>query len=217
MIRAVIFDMDGLIIETESLQSKAYEQVVREHGKEPQYESNGLVHVVGVRGDLAWKTILDKHNITGNIEALRTRRREIYIRLLQGHLVPTEGLSSLLELLRQKHIKIALATGSSQKIAIFILKGLGILRYFSVLVTGDQVKNGKPDPECFIRAAEKIHEIPENCLVLEDAEPGIRAAKQIGMHVIAVPTVYTQDQDFAQADFVVKSLADVTQEMINSF
>jgi HAD superfamily hydrolase (TIGR01509 family) len=216
MIRAVIFDMDGLIIESESLQSKAYEQIVREYRKQPQYEENGLIHTVGIRGDEAWKVLLAKHNITADIEKLRERKREIYVNLLKEHLVPMEGLLPLLTLLENNHIPRALATGTNKKIATFILEGLGILEHFSVLVTGDMVIKGKPDPECFIVCAKQLKVDPYDCLVLEDAEAGILAAKKIGMQVIAVPTIYTRKHDFSQADFVVKSLTNIDKQLIDS-
>lgn len=216
MIRAVIFDMDGLIIETESLQSKAYEQIIREHGKAPVFEENGLVHKIGLRGDDAWKTVLDKHDLTANIEQLRKRKRELYAEILKKNLIPMPGLLRLLSLLSEKNIPMAIATGTIRPIAEFILTELGILDFFSVIVTGDEVKKGKPDPESFMLASQRLHVIPTECLVLEDAEPGVTAAKLLGMCVIVVPTAFTKNNDFSKAERVVKSLEDVTEEMILS-
>ncbi|MDE2026067.1 MAG: HAD family phosphatase [Patescibacteria group bacterium] len=214
MIRAVIFDMDGLIIETESLQSKAYEQIIREYGKEPIFEDNGLVHKVGLRGDDAWKTVLNKHDLTGDIEQLRSRKRELYLEILKKNLIPMPGLRSLLSILSEKKIPMSLATGTIRQIATYVLTELDILDYFSVLVTGDEVKKGKPDPETFMLASKRLHVIPSECLVFEDAQPGVTAAKLLGMCVIAVPTSYTKKDNFSQADKVVKSLESVNWEVI---
>ena len=208
--------MDGLIVETESLQSKAYEQIIREHGKEPVFEENGLVHKVGIRGDEAWKIVLNKHQLTADIEKLREKKRSIVLQLLENDIKPMPGLIDLLDLLKRESIPIALGTGSTKAVATKILESLRIFHYFSVLVTGDEVKKGKPDPECFVRASERLGVLPQDCLVLEDAEPGVIAAKRIGMKVVAVPTLYTKDQDFSKADKMVDSLERVNWSMIAS-
>lgn len=216
MIKAAIFDMDGLIVETESARSKAYERVLEEYGKEPLFEESGLVHKVGIRGDDAWEIILKRHNLNGDIQELRERTREFYLDILKNTIAPMPGLLALLQFLKKKNLPIALATGAKRSIAEYILDKLSIKHYFSVLITGDEVKRGKPDPACFIQASEKLHVIPEECLVLEDAEAGITGAKSIGMKVIAVPTQFTKKQDFSKADIIVDSLKKVNWKMILS-
>lgn len=216
MIKAVIFDMDGLIIDSEPIQSEAFSQVIKAYGKTPILNKNGLVMITGIRADDNWKIIKEKYQIDEDISILRDKRRIVYINLLKNNLKAMPGLYNLLTLLQNKQIKMALVSSSTLPNILFVLEGLKIKEYFEIIISGDDVTKGKPDPECFILGSKRLDVKPENCLVLEDAESGVIAGKAAGMKVIAVPNQYTKNHDFSLADKVVDSLEKIDSKFLRS-
>lgn len=214
MIKAVIFDMDGLMIDTEPIQSQAFANVLRSYGKEPVINSNGLVHEVGVRGDKNFRTMKKKYDIDEEISTLRKKRRIAYETLLENGVSPLPGLFNLLKILKQKKIPLAIASGSPMKHIMIILEYIKIVDYFDVIISGEDVKEGKPNPECFIKASQQLKISYKECLVIEDAESGVNGAKKIGMKVIAIPSIYTQHHSMKNADKVYSSLEKVTWSTI---
>lgn len=216
MVRAVLFDMDGLMIDSEPLQSLAFEAVIREYGKEPLLYDNGLVHEIGVRGDKNWLALMEKYDISEDITVLRSKRRAVYEQLVtQVEAMP--GLHELLGLLKKNNVLAAVVTSSPRKHAEPILANLNISDHFTHIICGDEVEKGKPDPEGFLRASQLLEIHPQHCLVIEDAESGLRAAKLASMNTIAVPSKYTKHHDLQHADLVVESLHDISWDVIRSF
>lgn len=214
MIKAVIFDMDGLMIDTEPIQSQAFAAVLRAYGKEPSINANGLVHEVGVRGDRNFRAMKKKYNIDEDVLILRKKRRIAYEELLQNGVSPLPGLLHLLHVLKQKKIKLAIASGSPRKHIMLILDHVKITDYFDVIISGEDVTEGKPNPECFIKASNQLKIPIQECLVLEDAESGIKGAKQIGMKTIAIPSSYTKHHEFILADKICTSLEEITVDLL---
>ncbi len=210
MIKAVILDMDGLMIDSEPLVSKSFELLIKEYGKEPIFEKNGLIHRVGL-GKIAIDMIKKKHGIKEKVDILRIRRREIYYEILKKEKIkPMPGLVKLLKLLRKKKFKIALASNSHLKNIVNILKTLKIAKYFQVIISGENVKRYKPYPDIYLEASKRLKVNPESCLVFEDSAFGVTAAKKAKMKVVAVPNIYTKDSYFEKTDLTVNTLNDLT-------
>ena len=212
MIAAVIFDLDGLLADTECLHCRAYQMALSEHGVElgdAEYAEhwvrygNGIADWVNLRG-----LTLDPH-------ALRLRKASHYLDLLVSSLRPMEGALELLESLCGK-ARIALASSSYRDAVEGVIGGLGIARFFEVIVTGLDVPRVKPAPDIFLKAARDLRVAPAQCLVLEDAEKGVIAAHRAGMRCIAVPNEYTRHHDFSLATKVCGSLKEVTPELLAS-
>ena len=216
MIKAVIFDMDGLMVNTEPLQSRSFEEVIKTYGKKPVLNEHGLVHRVGVRGDKNFQEMKIKYHIDEELMTLRQKRRVVYEKLLQEGVSAMPGLFSLLRILQEKDIPIAIASGSPRKHITIIAQHLHISNYFTVVISGEDVKHGKPDPECFIKASSALGLPVEECLVIEDAESGVHAAKQIGMKVIAIPSEYTKHHNLKKADMIGNSLEEITWDLLMS-
>jgi beta-phosphoglucomutase family hydrolase len=214
-IQAVIFDMDGLMIETEPLHSKSFEAVLRDYGITPEYDEKGFVHTQGLRGKDNLRNLKEKYNIDESVDVLLEKKFIVHTQLLKK-VKPKPGLKKLLQLLKKHSIKAAIGSNANPKNINTVLTNLHLKDYFQVTVTGYDFKKGKPDPGVFLITAKKLGVNPENCLVLEDSETGVLAAHRAGMKVVAVPSTYTKDHDFSRADRVVNSLESVTIELISS-
>jgi len=209
MTQAVLFDMDGLIIDNEPLHSKAFEIVLKLYGKKPRFNENGLVQILGIGGKENWKLLKKIYQLSEDEEVLLQKKRIIYLDLLKQNIKPMPGLLKLLKFLKKKRIKMAIASSASLSHIELITKSLGIRHYFKAIISGESVMRGKPDPDIYLKAAKLLKVKPYVCLVLEDTERGVIAGKRARMKVIAVPTKYTKHLNFSQADKVVRSLEEV--------
>lgn len=212
MICAAIFDLDGLLADTECLHCRAYQLALSEHGIELQ-DGDYAEHWVRFGNGIAdWLTL---RGLTLDPHALRLRKAGHYLDLLASSLRPMEGALELLEFLHGK-ARIALASSSYRDAVEGVIAGLGIARFFEVIVTGLDVARVKPAPDIFLKAARDLGIPPSQCLVFEDAEKGVIAAHRAGMRCIAVPNEYTRHHDFSLASRVCASLTEVTPEVLKS-
>lgn len=207
----VIFDMDGLMIDSELLQSLSFKAVLKKHGV---IVKEKIVQVLGVRVIENLEIMKKKFGIKEEVATLFQEKNEIYHRLLEKGIKPMTGLFSLVKLLSKNNFRMALSSSSNYDAIRLILKKLKMASYFEVVFSGDQVKKGKPDPEIYLKTAEKLKANSEQCLVLEDAQTGVNSAKDAGMKCIAVPNIYTKNQDFLKADLKVKSLMEINIKTI---
>lgn len=213
MIKAIIFDMDGLIVNTETLYSKAVQKVIGK--REKQYTFKVKRQMMGRTGIEAMRILKDKLGLKKSAEEILKEREKIYGRILsQTKIKPFPGTLELLKLLNALRIKKALASSSSGKWIKLTLKKLNIAKEFKVVVSGDEVKKGKPNPEIYLLAAKRLDLSPQDCLVLEDSLAGVKSAKRAGMKCIAVPNKYTKGIDFSRADKVVNSLEEINYSLI---
>lgn len=185
-IGAVIFDMDGLMLDTEPLYKIAWQRAAIECGcliSEDLYFN--LIGRSRVDGE---KILLDAFGPDFSIEAFRAACHRCEAAVFAENLPSTKpGLDGLLSLLESRGVRKAVATSTERGQAVDQLGGLGLLERFEVIATGDEVENGKPAPDLFLLAAERLGIEPSRCLVLEDSEAGIVAAHRAGMRVYAVP------------------------------
>ena len=214
MIESVIFDMDGLMIETEHLQSQAFEHVLRGHGIEPQFNEDGVIQTVGLTARDNLVIFKEKHGIDEGVDTLLSKKQAVYGELLKQNIAPKEGLLDLIKALKQGNLRLAVASSSSLEHIELVLKELGVSEDFDTVVSGETVSRGKPHPDIFLEAAKRLNVQPGNCVVFEDAESGVVAAKAAGMKVIAIPNMYTKSHDFSKADVVLPSLTVINLQVI---
>jgi len=212
MITTVIFDLDGLLADTEQLHCRAYQMALEEHDVQLAAADYGEHWVRRGRGIDDWVAYqgLDLDPL-----ALRARKAELYQFLLGSSLRPMAGATALLARL-QGAMRIGLASSSYRDAVDGVLHGLGIAHYFDTIVSGSEVARVKPAPDIFLRAANLLGVAPAQCAVLEDAEKGVLAAQAAGMPCIAVPSSYTRDHDFSQATQICASLDEVTVELLRN-
>ncbi len=194
MTKGVIFDMDGLMLDTEKLLAKYWMQAAREAGFPME-----LTHVLGIRSLAA---VFAKPKLQGifgddfDYEAIRARRRELTAAHLERYGIETKkGLDELLTYLKESGRKIAVATATDRQRTELYLKQVGVYDYFDTFVCGDMVHKGKPDPEIYQTACSALGLAPEECMALEDSPNGIRSAHAAGCMAVMVPDLSEPEED----------------------
>lgn len=204
--RAVLFDMDGLMFDTEPLFFRAEDEVAKKYGT--TFTRDIQVKMMGQKGVHAIETMCKELGINEDPEKVLAERDEKYVALLTTASEPMPGLVDFLDFLDARGIQRAIATSSPRAWVDILLARAGITERFPHIVTGSDVHIGKPHPEIYIKAAECVATPPHACIVLEDAVNGIRAGKAAGCTVVAIPDPHTAHQDFSEADYVLQSLED---------
>jgi len=212
MISTVLFDLDDLLSDTESLHCRAYQTVLRQHGIElsdEQYQEHWIRQGRGV------VDFLRSRNLALDPVTLRQSKAAEYALLVASCCEPMPGALELLDRLRGRKT-LGLASSAYSDAVAAVLAKLGIADRFSCIVSGNQVERLKPFPDIFLEAAWRLNVTPDQCVVIEDAEKGVLAARAAGMKCIAVPSPRTADNDFSAANLVLKSLNQVTVQIIDS-
>lgn len=210
--RAVIFDMDGLLVDSEPIHAAAYVTAFHEFGLhlDPLEYRDHVTLGGGTIRDLYARRGGDPHAWP----ALFARKRELFARYLQenGSLLP--GVEALLSALAEHGIPCVLATGAGRFSADVILTRFAIRHRFRLVLAGEDVRRAKPDPEVFHLAAERLQVRLDECVGLEDSPKGVQAASAAGLPCVAVPTAWTRLGDLSRAVRVVASLEEVTPELL---
>jgi HAD superfamily hydrolase (TIGR01509 family) len=200
---ALIFDMDGLMIDSERLYFDAERELAAAHGRVVQ--DSTLWKMMGRKPLESMRLFVEELGIRERAEDLLVQRDEVMRRKLASDLKPMPGLEHILERFRGK-LKMAVATGAQREFLDITLDSLRIRDRFDVLQTSDGISRGKPDPEIYLAACAGLGLAPAACVVLEDAENGVRAARAAGCYVIAVPSEYSRTHDFSDAHFIASDL-----------
>ncbi len=206
-IKAVIFDLDGIIIDSEPWQKEAFNLTLKPYGI--KLSDDEFKTLIGIRTFENFIHLQKKYNIPETPDNLTKIKNNLYKNILQKKIKPQPGLLNLLNYLNKKGYYLAVASGSIRHDVISTLDLLGITEFFQVIFTGDDVENGKPDPEIFIKTAKKLNIHPESCAVIEDSQTGVNAAKNAGMLVFAIPTSSTIDHNFTDAHKILTGLAEL--------
>jgi HAD superfamily hydrolase (TIGR01509 family) len=206
MLRAVAFDLDGLMFNTEQIYTHVLKELLRRREKE---FSHDLVNqMMGRPAKAAFGVLTSYHSLDESLEELMEESDTIFLGLLDAQLAPMPGLVELLAALEEANIPKAIATSSRRSFTERILGKFGFEPRFKFLITGDDVTHGKPDPEIYLKTAEKLGIEPAEMLVLEDSQNGCRAAVAAGAYAVAVPGEHSRSHDFTGAAFVAEGLAD---------
>ncbi|MCH4891107.1 HAD family phosphatase [Acidaminobacter sp. JC074] len=181
---AVIFDLDGTLVDSMWI----WEQIDIDYLKEKGHElpEDLQKEIEGCSFTETAQYFKDRFKIEDDIETIKARWIEMSKEFYAEKIVLKKGIQELLDLLREKGIKMGIATSNSRELAESVLVNNKINDYFEVLVTSCDVKKGKPEPDVFLKAAELMRVSPEECLVFEDTHAGVLAGKSAGMDVIAI-------------------------------
>lgn len=210
MIKAVIFDMDGLMFDTERIAADMWKKAGREAGLVITDEF--LRHIKGTNWAGAREWFYRFYDASYDFMAIRKRRAEYVKQYIDAHgLVVKKGLRELLSYLKEHGYQVILATSTYREQALGYLESTGVLPFFDGYVCGDMVTKSKPDPEIFLKAAELAGARPEECVVLEDSFNGIEAAYAGGFRPVMVPDMDQPDEALLKKlSACCGSLLDVT-------
>lgn len=210
-LRTVIFDMDGLMFDTERLHFMGWQLAGKDWGIDVKEET--FVKTLGKSIPAVGEVFCEAFGKDFDYVAFRKLRVKKVDDYLQTHPVPKkEGLDVLLDFLDQRGIQKALATSTKESEALDVLKKAGVYDRFAVRVYGDMVERGKPNPDIFLLAAKQAGSLPEECLVLEDSPSGVAAAKAAGMRCIMVPDMMAAGESERESTVAVcRSLLDVAE------
>lgn len=214
MIRAVIFDMDGVIVDSEPLHLNIEEDIFKNLGISITSEEHNTF--IGTTSHYMWDKIRTNHNLAESLEELVELDRNTYLEFLNNalDLQPINGVRELIIDLHKNNIKLAVASSSPLNIIERVLNLFEIRDYFNYIVTGDYVSKSKPEPDIFLYAAEKLDVDPKECVVIEDSHNGVLAAKKANMKCIGYKNLNSGNQDLSKADLTIDDFNDINSIFI---
>lgn len=217
MIKAIIFDLDGVLVQTEKLKSLAYAKAVKRirNLPEPDFRASDayrevvgaprettstyVMNKLGLEDDL--RPLIKKYNVSRPVDALTAVRYEIYYEMIGDPQVIRNNqwphAIIVLKMAKKNFCKIGLATLSKRKDVEYVIETLGIKKMLDVVVTAEDVSKGKPDPEIYLLVSKKLGVNPSECLVIEDSVNGVKSGLSAGMNVLAIATPFTKDSLFS--------------------
>ena len=217
MLRAVIFDFDGVITDSEILHLRAFNQSLAQYGIEIT-KNDYYTMYLGFNDTDCYKLLIEKGLLKMDeqqINTLMIQKKKIFEQLAKAEGKMIEGVRDFLNMLEQNNIPMAICSGSLLTEVEMVLEEARLRHLFEVIVSGEQVKKGKPDPEGFLLSLQRLNENRENpitanqCVVIEDSHWGLEAAKAAGMHTIAVTNSYDAEQ-LSMAEKIVDRLSELT-------
>jgi beta-phosphoglucomutase family hydrolase len=212
-LKAVIWDMDGVIADTSLYHRQAWQQVLRKRGI--NYTDEDFLMGFGRRNEDIIESVMGKEISQDEINAITTEKEESFRSLAKPDIRSLPGVIELIKAMAEDDYKLALASSTPIENISLLTESLGINRYFQNIVSAEDVTEGKPDPQVFLLAAEGLGIKPENCVVIEDAVAGITAARRAGMKCLAV-TNTNPGIKLMEADLIVDTLEDVTVDDIDN-
>jgi len=207
-IRAIVFDMNGVIVDDEKIHEQAFVLAFAERGLALTHLQYARLFLGRTDRD-AIEAVSLKRNITVDVDAILKAKSDHYRRLAQNRLVPLPGVIEFIHE-SSKRFPIALASCSSSADIEWVLSTFSIKSLFAVIVSGQDVRKGKPDPEIYLAAARLLGIPPANCLAIEDTISGIRSAQEAGMKCLAVANTYPTSRLKKSADMVIDSFQGVS-------
>jgi HAD superfamily hydrolase (TIGR01509 family) len=209
---AVIFDVDGLLVDTETCDYEAWRELHEEHGLTLTLEE--YCNDAGLYGTWERRYATLAEVVGHTAEDLHARRQPRFRELVAARLCPSQELLDLLARLRERRVQRGIASSSDADWVRYLLEGLGIAAEFEAMATGPEVTRRKPAPDVYLLAASRLGVDPRRCVALEDSAHGIEAAQAAGLRVITIPNAVSAHQDLSAADARVQHFGEVTWELL---
>jgi len=208
----VIFDLDGVLIDSEGLYYRAYSEVLKPYGvtvSREEYEDYWIAQGNGP------EYIVAKHDLPISPDEMRQLRSPIYLQLLETEVTLMPYVEDALSRLFP-YCALTVATNSNREHLDAVLQKFNLTRFFPLTVARQDYQQAKPQPDAFLAATRKLGLLPSQCVVIEDTYKGVQAAVNAGIKCVAVPNEYTRRNDFSKASLVLPSLRELTPAIIRS-
>ncbi len=206
-VKAVIWDMDGIIADTAQYHHKGWQIVFRKRGT--NYTEEDFRRNTGKRSDTIVREVLGEKIPQNEITEIIQEKDETFRQLMGQNIRPFPGVLKLITSLKTRKFKVAIASSAPMDNIQLITQSLKIHNRFDAIISGWEVTKGKPDPQTFLLAAEKLGVEAEDCIVIEDAISGVTASKRADMRCIAV-TNTTSREELREADLIIDTLEEIT-------
>ena len=209
---AVLWDMDGVLMDSEPQHWRAWERTFRELFRIPAIDWEVYKHTIGVRYEVVADLYEKQYGVDVRPEEVKKRYffHKAEVEAEEGYLL-MPGVREVLSDLRSRGYRMAVASSSSLSDIERFVNASGLSDCFDLLFSGEKAPNSKPAPDTFLLAAEELGAKPEECIVVEDSENGVRAAKAAGMACIGLQNPGSGDQDLSKADIIVQDLRRVSR------
>lgn len=216
MLEAVIFDMDGVIINSEPMHYEANQQLFEKLGF--SVPTDEYSNYIGISNEKMWEDLKNKYDLNENLNELTEKQRKNTHKFIQQNMNGKEipGIKKILEELKDNNIKTAVASSSSKELIETVIKGFDLCEYFDVLISGEEVEKGKPNPDIFIYASEKLKVNIKNCIVIEDSTNGVKAAKSAGAKCIGFNNPDSPGQNLSKSDIIINKFDILNIELLKS-
>lgn len=214
MIKAVIFDMDGVIIDSEPKHIKFEQELFHSLGAVVNEKEH--LRFIGTTSQYMWDSIKRQYKLEQTVDELVKLDRDKYFEFLinDDSLAPISGVNELIAKLKKDNLKLAIASSSPIEVIKYVISKLGLAEYFDLVVTGDYVARSKPYPDIFLYAAKKFSIEPTNCLVIEDSENGVNAAKNADMKCLGFRNLNSGNQDLSRADMIIENFYEFNNDIL---
>lgn len=211
---SVIFDMDGVLVESNPYHKRALQQFCEAHGYFLSEEK--LKSKIYGRTNKDWITNLFEGNLSaGQLQQYADEKEALYRQLFKGHVEPVKGLISFLDLLQNHDIKFAIATSAPRANVDFTLTEIGESNRFETILDDSFVEKGKPDPEIYLKTAAALATAPADCIVIEDSISGVISGRDSGAKVIGITTTHSKDELGKYTDLVIDDFDELTIDALN--
>ncbi len=214
MIKAVIFDMDGVMVDSEYLWERA--ETILLSRRNIEYNDQYRDQIVGLNQNDSGKLLIETFSLNESIEKVISERIDILFELYDNQLKLNTGLINLLEKLKINNFLLAVASSSPKKLVRYVVDKFKLSNYFHAIISGDNAAEGKPHPEIYLKTAQELSTAPKSCVAIEDSINGLISAKEAGMYCIAVPDKRLSQNLFKKADIILCSLDEITISTIKS-
>jgi HAD superfamily hydrolase (TIGR01509 family) len=211
-IDAVIFDMDGVLVDSEPLGLEAMRRVMARHGV--LYTESDNEQFLGVTTGESCRVLKARHRLAAAERDLARQYLEHLLALIRERPRPMPGVPDVLARLRAAGYRLALASSAEPEVIAANVASIDLAPFFEAMVSGGEVVRGKPAPDVFVETARRLGLAPAACLVVEDSRNGLLAAKAAGMSCAVVPCAATRHQDFSEADHRLRALADLLSLLV---
>ncbi|MDD3108460.1 MAG: HAD family phosphatase [Alistipes sp.] len=211
MIQGVIFDMDGVLVDNRDAHIEAFRIICEKYGV--PFDPSQFMHAFGMTNDLILKILMPDVLRTHDWRKIAVEKEEIYRAIFEKSIAPAKGLVDFLKALKAAGYRMAVGSSGNTPNVNFVLNRCGITEYFDQIANGDMITHGKPDPEVYLLAAQKLGFAPEACVVVEDAPVGIQAARRAGAKVVAIASTFEREQ-LADYDLLIDNFTQITPAQI---